>query len=167
MGRASRKNSQMTDARRVCGVSTVVLRGSVRAVAVPVVVYQRAKCPRFHFISLSHSARAQRAAAQRGPHGQPAARGPGQPRTSQSGERLRPGAPLRSRRFFEFDFCRVSVRSASGKCRARERASDKCARAARRGARPTVQPCPSENPGCASGHMSGAVVDLVCTDQLS
>ena len=26
---------------------------------------------------------------------------------------------------------------------------------------------PGENPECASGHMSGAVVDLVCSDQLS
>ena len=32
---------------------------------------------------------------------------------------------------------------------------------------PTVRPYLGENPECASGHMSGAVVDLVCTDQLS
>ena len=31
----------------------------------------------------------------------------------------------------------------------------------------TVRPYPGENPECASGHMSGAVVDLVCSDQLS
>ena len=31
----------------------------------------------------------------------------------------------------------------------------------------TVRPYLGENPGCASGHMSGAVVDLVCSDQLS
>ena len=32
---------------------------------------------------------------------------------------------------------------------------------------PTVRPYLGENPECASGHMSGAVVDLVCTDQRS
>ena len=31
----------------------------------------------------------------------------------------------------------------------------------------TVRPYLGENPECASGHMSGAVVDLVCSDQLS
>ena len=35
------------------------------------------------------------------------------------------------------------------------------------GGRGTVRPYLGENPGCASGHMSGAVVDLVCSDQLS
>jgi hypothetical protein len=31
----------------------------------------------------------------------------------------------------------------------------------------TVRPYLGENPDCASGHMSGAVVGLVCSDQLS
>jgi len=34
-------------------------------------------------------------------------------------------------------------------------------------AQATVRPYLGENPDCASGHMSGAVVGLVCSDQLS